>query len=97
MLINKLSTRHKMKVCIEKTPDNQFLVSKEDQPAEAQGGMPGEMMKPEMGGSNKQPAKSLQDALMLAGRMLSEESQSGMSPFDEGVRETMPRRGGMMG
>jgi hypothetical protein len=86
-----------MKVCIEKTTDNQFLVSKEDQPAEAQGGMPGEMMKPEMGASNKQQAKSLQDALMLAGRMLSEQEQGGTSPFDEGFRESMPRRGGMTG
>jgi hypothetical protein len=39
----------------------------------------------------------LQDALMLAGRMLSEQEQGGTSPFDEGVRETMPRRSGMMG
>jgi hypothetical protein len=86
-----------MKVCIEKDQQGQFLVSKEDQPAEAQGGMSGEMMKPEMGGANKQQAKSLQDALMLAGRMLSEQEQGGTSPFDEGVRETMPRRSGMMG
>jgi len=43
--------------------------------------------------SSMQPATSLQEALTLAGRLLSApQPGAGPSPFDEGMQRTMPNR-----
>jgi hypothetical protein len=88
-----------MKICIEKSPDGQFSVYQEnEQPGETNEAMPGES--PQMEASeqqNKQPARDLQDALMIAGKLLSQEGgQGGESPFDAGLKKVLPQRPGMM-
>jgi hypothetical protein len=89
-----------MKVTIEKDPQGQFFVSTESAaPAMPAGeGMPSEGMA-QAPAENKQPAQDLQEALMLAGKLLSTpDKAAGPSPFDEGMQETMPRKmpmGGM--
>lgn len=88
-----------MKVTIEKDPQGQFFVSTET----AAPVMPNEGMQAEGApagqAENKQPAQDLQEALMLAGKLLSTpDKAAGPSPFDEGMQETMPRKmpmGGM--
>ncbi len=75
-----------MKVCIEKNPQGQYSVYQEPEEsgtetAEAQ---------------DKQPARDLQDALMIAGKML-QQAQETNSPFDEGMKKVMPGRQPQMG
>lgn len=97
-----------MKVCIEKTPDGQFSVYKENEPAaEAMPG--GDPMVAAMGGESpgmesseqqaKQPAQDLQSALMIAGKMLSQDTGQGAAPnpFDEGLKKVLPQRPGQQG
>jgi len=92
-----------MKVCIEKSQDGQFSVYQENE-AETMP-MQGGQMQGAMGGQeaesseqqNKQPARDLQDALMIAGKMLSQDQGAGgESPFDAGLRKVLPQRPGMM-
>jgi hypothetical protein len=91
-----------MKVCIEKSQDGQFSVYKEnEQSAEMGAGdeaMPGETPAMEAAEQqNKQPARDLNDALMIAGKLLSQEEQpGGDSPFDQGLKSVLPKRPGMM-
>jgi hypothetical protein len=92
-----------MKVCIEKSQDGQFSVYKEnEQSAEMGAGdeaMPGETPAIESAEQqNKQPARDLNDALMIAGKLLSQEGAQGdgASPFDEGLKSVLPQRRGMM-
>lgn len=77
-----------MKVCIEKNDQGQFFVSTETE------SMP-EMAQEEHAAmpENKQPAKNLEEALMLAGRLLSKPAEGEQSMFDQGVAKTLPQRG----
>lgn len=73
-----------MKVCIEKDPNGQLFVSIEDEAKEGMGNTADE--------GQKMPAKSIEEALMMAGKILSQpEKGAGMSPFDQGVQKTMPQ------
>jgi hypothetical protein len=73
-----------MKVCIEKDPNGQLFVSIED---EAKEGMEGQSDE-----GQKMQAKSIEEALMMAGKILSAPDKgAGMSPFDQGVQKTMPQ------
>lgn len=77
-----------MKVCIEKDPQGQFTVSVEDEAKEGMEGQPGAPADE----GNKVSAKNLEEALMIAGKLLSAPAPgAGMSPFDQGVQKTMPR------
>ena len=82
-----------MKICIETTDGQQFSVSKEtEEAASVAPGAPGVEVKQET--ESKQAVGSLQEALMLAGKMLQSVKPQGPSPFDEGMKQTMPNRGG---
>lgn len=77
-----------MKICIEKDPNGQLFVSIENEEKEGMEGQPGAA--PDEG--QKMPAKSIEEALMMAGKILSQpEKGAGMSPFDQGVQKTMPQ------
>jgi hypothetical protein len=55
------------------------------------GGMQGETAQQEAGGeASKVEAKSIDEALMIAGKLLSGPAPGGQSPFDAGVQKTMP-------
>jgi hypothetical protein len=90
-------------VCIQLDDQGQYSVGVE--PQNEQASEPGEgtgQDTSQAGGSEPeyQPAKSLQEALMMAGRLLSQgEKQNGPSPFDQGLNQTMQQKGmgaGMM-
>jgi hypothetical protein len=81
-----------MKICIETADGQQFTVSKEDEAASVAPSAPGAEVKQET--ESKQTVGSLQEALMLAGKMLQSVKPSGPSPFDEGMKSTMPNRSG---
>jgi len=84
-----------MKICIEKKDDGTFSVGVENESPEmeGEGGMKAGGMKAENEYSGMQPARSLQEALPLAGRFLSApQPGAGPSPFDEGMQRTMPNR-----
>jgi hypothetical protein len=91
-----------MKVCIEKSQDDQFSVYRENEHSAEMGAggeaMPGETPAMEAAEQqNKQPARDLNDALMIAGKLLSQEEQAGgESPFDAGLKSVLPQRRGMM-
>lgn len=73
-----------MKVCIEKDQNGQLFVSIEDEAKEGMGNTADE--------GQKMPAKSIEEALMMAGKILSTpDKNAGMSPFDQGVQKTMPQ------
>lgn len=73
-----------MKVCIEKDPNGQLFVSIENEQKEGMGAPPDE--------GQKMQAKSIEEALMMAGKILSTpDKNAGMSPFDQGVQKTMPQ------
>ena len=79
-----------MKVCIEKTPDGQFSVYEEVEPAaEQQGAMTPENEAAEQKGV--QSAPDLQGALMLAAKLLSSsENDQQQAAFDQGLAKTNP-------
>ena len=81
-----------MIVCIEKTPDGQFSVYQENEPASAEQGETQEEP------ADKQPAPDLNTALTLAGKMLSQSGgpDQAQQMFDQGVAKTAPNRPGMM-
>lgn len=80
-----------MKVCIEKNPQGQYSVYQEP---EESGAETAAMETAEV--QDKQPARDLQDALMIAGKML-QQAQEANSPFDEGMKKVMPGRQPQMG
>lgn len=91
-----------MKVCIEKKQDGSFSVYEENEGAEmAQGGaaMGGESPETESSEQqNAQPARDIQSALMIAGKLLSQApKETGDSPFDQGLKSVLPKRPGMGG
>mgnify|MGYP001563334610 CR=1 FL=1 len=71
-----------MKVIIEKTGDGQFLVSMSHGEDESQPG---------------QPAASIEEALKMAGKLLSMPMEGEENMFDEGMRRTAPMPAGMGG
>lgn len=86
-----------MKVQIESQPDGTFMVSSpRDLPPEAQAapGMPPEAQAaPGMPEDSAQPFKTLQEALMAAGKLLqAPDTSTEPSPFDQGVASTLPTR-----
>lgn len=81
-----------MIICIEKNDQGQFFVYQQD--AAESAAMPG-MESTEQ--QNKTPANDLNEALQLAGRLL---SSSGAKPeaeqmFDQGMMDKMASRGGV--
>lgn len=107
LLDNIQSTQdgHIMKVVIEKDEQGNFFVSKEVEPAQTEGATFSESASQEKGETqDRQPAKDIKEALMMAGKLLMMSDESS-SMFDEGVALTkpnpMPPKGntqpGMMG
>lgn len=82
-----------MKVCIEKTPDGQFSVYEEIDPATEVA--PNTAAVPptetEEGQANAQKAQDLQGALMLAAKLLSSsENDQQQAAFDQGLAKSNP-------
>lgn len=82
-----------MKVCIEKDQSGQFSVYQEtEEQPEAAIESQGQEQSEQQG---RQQARDLNEALQLAGKLLSqEEVQEGPSPFDMGLAKTMPNKTG---
>lgn len=74
-------------VMIKKDDQGQFFVSVKKMEEEMEGG--------EMEQDNGQQAQSMEEALMLAGRLLSKDKPQGMSPFDQGLKSVLPTNGTM--
>lgn len=88
-----------MKICIEKDDQGRFLVYAEnEQQGETTESIPGETMAQESSEEiNKQQARDLSDALVIAGRLLngSPDSDGAGSMFDQGMQKVLPQRRGM--
>lgn len=83
-----------MEVCIEKTEQGQYFVYEENkEPSQGMNEMPEASGMESEEPANKQPARSLQDALMMAGKMLSQAPDAGQQAFDAGMQRVLPNRG----
>lgn len=90
-----------IEVCIKLDDQGNYSVGIESEPVKPMG-MPGDEMAMQgeatetEGGSNMQPARDLNEALMMAGKLLSQKPEQGSSPFDEGLKKVLPQRQGIM-
>lgn len=90
-----------MKVCIEKDQQGRFFVYQENEPTtegQEASGMAAESPQAEASEQqDKQPARDLQGALLIAGKMLNADAgqDAAGSPFDQGLKSVLDQRQGM--